>query len=187
VKPVVVVVTGAPGSGKTTVGTALARALHLPYFSKDFFKESLFESLGWSDRKWSQRLGEASMALLYQTAAAVLGAGTSVMLESNFYPRWDGPRLQALGEQFGCRFVQVVCDAPTDVLVERFTHREVTGERHPGHAGLASLDELIPRIRNERWDAMDLPGPVVRVDTSSGAVDIAALAAHITGLLARDE
>jgi predicted kinase len=187
VKPVVLVVTGPPGSGKTTVATALARELCVPYFSKDFFKESLFETLGWSDRAWSQRLGEASMALLFQTASAILRAGHSVVLESNFYARSDEPQLLALGVDFGCRFVQVVCTAPPEVLVERFVRREETGERHPGHAGPASFDALLPRIRNERWDAMALPGPVLTVDTTNADVDIPALARDINTLLASDE
>ena len=41
------IITGAPARGKTTIGRQVAMALGLPYFSKDFFKEALFDSLGW--------------------------------------------------------------------------------------------------------------------------------------------
>ena len=37
----------------------------MPYLSKDLFKETLFDTLGWDDRGWSQQLGSASMALLF--------------------------------------------------------------------------------------------------------------------------
>src|SRR5919199_1492909 len=111
-QPLVLVVTGAPASGKTTIGRALASRLGLPYLSKDLFKEALFDSLGWQDREWSRRVGSASMDLLFRTAAALLDAGRSVALESNFYAAWDTPRLRELGERHGCRFVQVVCYAP---------------------------------------------------------------------------
>ena len=84
-RPFVLIITGAPASGKTTLGRQLAASLHLPFLSKDLFKESLFDSLGWQDRDWSRRLGGASMALLFRVRGALLEADQSVALESNFY------------------------------------------------------------------------------------------------------
>jgi len=69
--PVALIITGAPASGKSTLGRQLAAALSLPYLSKDLFKETLFDSLGWQDRAWSQRLGGTSMALLFRSAEAL--------------------------------------------------------------------------------------------------------------------
>ena len=178
-RPLVLIITGPPASGKTTLGRQLAAALCLPYLSKDLFKETLFESLGWHDRDWSRRLGVASLALLFRSAAALLEAGQSVALESNFYAGWDTPQLRALGERYACRFVQVVCTAPGPTLVERFERRARSGERHPGHADAASLDELLPRLLAERWDALELEGPVFTVDTTDGVVDIDGLARSI--------
>jgi predicted kinase len=175
----VLIVTGAPASGKTTLGRQLAAALGLPYFSKDLFKESLFSSLGWQDRAWSQRLGGASMDLLFRAAEVLLEAGHPVALECNFYPEWHGPPLRALGERFACRFVQVVCVAPGPTLVERFESRALSGERHPGHADAQSLDEFRPRLLGERWDALDLNGPVLIVDTTNGPVNVEALVHRI--------
>ena len=177
--PLVLIVTGPPASGKTTVGRQLAAALSLPYLSKDLFKETLFDSLGWHDRAWSRRLGEASLALLFGSAAALLEAGQSVALESNFYAAWDTPQLRDLQERYACQFVQLVCTAPGPTLVDRFERRERTGERHPGHCGAASLDEILPRLLAERWDALELEGPVFTVDTTEN-VDIETLARSIS-------
>src|SRR5258708_27729259 len=131
--PLVLIVTGAPASGKTTLGRQLAAALGLPYFSKDLFKESLFDSLGWQDRAWSLRLGGASTDLLFLSAEVLLAAGQPVALECNFRDEWHGPTLRALAERFVCRFVQVVCAAPGPTLVQRFERRALSGERHPAH------------------------------------------------------
>jgi predicted kinase len=175
----VLIITGAPASGKSTMGRQLAQALGLPYLAKDLFKETLFDSLGWEDRAWSQRLGGASMALLFRTAAALLEAGQSVALESNFYAEWDTPQLRVLGERFGCQFVQVVCSAPGTTLIERFERRIRTGERHPGHADATWLDEVLPRLLAECWEALDLDGPVFSVGTANGPVDIDTLGSRI--------
>jgi predicted kinase len=60
-----IVVSGLPASGKTTLAHLLAAELRLPLVGRDDIKERLFESLGWSDREWSKRLGIASWDLLY--------------------------------------------------------------------------------------------------------------------------
>jgi predicted kinase len=168
-RPLVLIVTGPPASGKSTLGEQLALRLGLPFLSKDLFKEILFDQLGWSDREWSRRLGGASMALLFRSAAALLEAGQSVALESNFYPAWDTPQLRRLADQFGCRFVQVVCTASGPTLVERYRRRIVTCERHPGHTDSEWLEEMLSRLLSERWNALDLEGPVISVDTEREA------------------
>src|SRR5207237_374292 len=104
--PCVLLVTGAPASGKSTLGRRLAKDLGLPYITKDLFKETLFDTLGWGDRAWSRRAGLASTQLLCRTAAALLEAGQSIAMESNFYPQWDTPALLELGVMYGCQFVQ---------------------------------------------------------------------------------
>ena len=43
--PLLVVVSGMPSSGKTTVAEELARRLRLPLIAKDAIKESLYETL----------------------------------------------------------------------------------------------------------------------------------------------
>ena len=184
--PLVLIVTGAPASGKTTVGRQLAAALGLPYFSKDLFKESLFDSLGWHDRAWSQRLGGASTRLLFRSAEALLAAGQSVLLECNFYPQWDTPQLRALRDRFACRLVQVLCTADGQTLVERYERRALSGDRHPGHTDATSPDELRPRLLNERWEALDVDGPVLTIDTTNIPVDVHDLVRRIRSVSAAD-
>ncbi|MFE7359159.1 AAA family ATPase [Streptomyces sp. NPDC057543] len=47
--PTVVIVSGPPGTGKTYLARQLATRLTLPWYSRDAIKESLFDTLGWSD------------------------------------------------------------------------------------------------------------------------------------------
>ena len=165
--PTVIIITGPPASGKTTLVRELGRRLHLPLLSKDLFKETLFDQLGWSDREWSRRLGIASMALLFRSAGALLEAGQSALLESNFYAAVDTGPLLELADVSGCRYIQVVCSASAATLEQRYRQRSLTGERHPGHTQSESLDETVSRLLTGRWDALDLPGPVIAVDTDA--------------------
>ena len=170
-RPLVLIITGPPASGKSTLGRQLAPRLGLPFLSKDLFKETLFDQLGWSDRDWSRRLGGASMALLFRSAAALLEAGQSVALESNFYSEWDTPPLRQLADTFACRFVQIVCTASGPTLVERYKRRIVTGERHPGHTESEPLEETLSRLLDGHWDSLEVDGPVIYVDTERQPLD----------------
>ncbi len=58
----VLLVTGLPATGKTTLARALAHALVLPVLAKDQIKEPLLELLGAADRAASRRLSDASFA-----------------------------------------------------------------------------------------------------------------------------
>ncbi len=45
----IVIVSGAPGAGKTTLAPPLAAALGLPLFAKDTIKETLYDLLGYDE------------------------------------------------------------------------------------------------------------------------------------------
>jgi predicted kinase len=179
--PLMLVITGAPGSGKTTIGTRLARELGLPFLSKDLFKETLFDTLGWSDLEQSRKFGGAAMTLLYRCAAALLEARQSVALEANFYPQWDTAPLLQLKEQWLCRFVQVVCEAPGPLLWQRYEARVTSGERHPGHADASRLDEIRDILLREPWPSLPLDSPLLRIDTTDfEAIDYRALVSQLS-------
>ena len=71
-RSLLIIVNGPPGSGKTTLGTRIAETFDLPFINKDGIKELLFDTLGWSDREWSKRLGAATYTILYHIIEAEL-------------------------------------------------------------------------------------------------------------------
>ncbi|MFZ9856791.1 MAG: AAA family ATPase [Roseiflexaceae bacterium] len=162
----VLVINGLPGVGKTTAATAVAQRLNWPLMTKDMFKESLFDSLGWSDRAWSRQLSRASMDLLFLWLERELVAQRACVIESNFECLRDTPRFMSLKSAYAVRFVQVhvVCDGPT--LWQRHQLRGQDGSRHPGHQEGAVALELRNRLLLGREDPLELPGTYVQLDTT---------------------
>lgn len=169
--PFLVIVTGPPGAGKTTLASPLARALGLPLVARDELKETLYAELGTGDVEWTRRLGRASFALLHVVAARLLEQGSSVVVEANFF---RGDSEAAFRELPPHRLVQVHCSAPADVVLARYGGRP----RHPGHLDAERADEVAARLRDGTHDPLDLPSIVISVDTSD-AVDVEALAEQI--------
>ena len=129
--PTLIIITGAPGTGKTILGRQLAADLKLPFVYKDGIKETLYDTLGTQDREWSRQLGLAAYALLEHFAEILLQAGQSFIIESNFHKELALPMFVGLKEHWGYRPFQILCQTEPTVLLERFKARTAAGTRHP--------------------------------------------------------
>ncbi len=164
--PLLIIITGLPCTGKTRLGTRIAQELSLPMLTKDGIKVLLFDTLGWSDRAWSKKLSGASNRLLLYFAEALLSAGQSLIIESNFPPQEFTPHFRALREACLFQPLQILCVAAGEVLVERFRQRWESGERHPGHVDDQSFAEICKTLLPGRLAPIDLDGPLIEVDTT---------------------
>jgi predicted kinase len=162
-EPLLVVITGMPAAGKTTLAQALSEALGLPLVTKDDIKEELYDALGVGDVEWSQRLGKASYALIFAFCRTLLARGQSVIAEANFFAGTDEERFAELPPH---RLIQVHCTAPFNVLLARWEGRP---DRHPGHLDRERAAELRQRFQEGIHRPLALPGELIEVDTSQPA------------------
>lgn len=164
-----VLVTGLPGSGKTTLARGLAAVFDLPLIAKDHYKELLFGALGVGDQEWSRRIGQAAIGLQYDAMATIKTA----VVDSGLWTGISEPELEALG----LPIVQVYCRCPFEVARDRFLARAVGGERHQGFR-----EELMTEEEYEWFRPLEEPlrlrAPLVEVDTT-GPVDVDAVAIAI--------
>jgi predicted kinase len=162
-RPALVIVSGAPAAGKSTLAARLAADLALPLLTKDRIKERLGDVLPAADRTESNQLGIAAYALLYAATGWLLDAGAGLVIESNFWRNASEQELRPLVER--ARAVLIHCETSHQETIRRYTER---GARHPVHFDAEMIPTLKEGLRAARFQPPDLPCPLLRVDTTNG-------------------
>lgn len=165
----IVLISGLPGAGKTTIARPLAKALGFALLAKDDIKEALYTAMGGEagDVEFSRRMSAAAMEVLW----AVARHCPAVVLEANFRTRSETERgrVQALGGNA----VEVHCRIPVETAMRRFADRAREERHHAAHP----LREMTAEQMGEYAEPFAL-GPVIEVETS-GPVDLEALVRRI--------
>src|SRR5919199_1966221 len=166
VQPLLVLVSGAPGSGKTTLARQLAPSLGLPRLPKDELQHVLMDALSPGNAEAVRQLGAAAFMQMYFVAERLLDAGVGALLEANFLRGVSGSHLARLAGR--ARTVIVHCHAPSAETIHRFKERLERGERHPLSRDLDALPRLVAWLEEGRYEPPEIGAPVVRMDTSDG-------------------
>lgn len=165
--PLLVIVSGAPGAGKTTLGRTIAARLRLPFLAKDALKEALGDALGVpSDVPESGRLGLAAYRMLYTMAERILEAGHGLVVESNFRRGTSEADLGPIIELADARLVH--CTAAPATIQARYADRFRRGERHPVHLDAQRADALADDLASGRFEPLELGIPTLVVATDDG-------------------
>ena len=172
-RPTLIVVSGPPASGKTTLAHALARAVHCPAVCRDEIKEGFVA--GAAPESFVPERGDAAnqvaTAAFFDVVDLMLQRGVTLVAEAAFqHHRW-APRLIAFGKLADVRVVNCVTDAEVarQRRLQRWTNQPWRRRFH--------ADPDPERLAGMEPQAVDQPGayqpirlnlPTLVVDTSDG-------------------
>jgi predicted kinase len=160
-QPALIVVTGRPGAGKTTLAHALARAVRCPAICRDEIKEGLVCTAGDGGAPGDDLQRRATDAF-FDALTLLLGRGVTVVAEAAFQARVWAPRLEPL--RAIARVRVVLCEVDPALArartVERGLGDPARSRFHPERPGHGAA--------NGEYDPPRLPAPTLLVDTSDG-------------------
>ena len=167
-KPRLIVVTGRPGSGKTTLAARLSDEWCLPLVSRDRIKEGLVHTEGQSHEALPEGANLRATQAFFGTLDYLLAQGISVLAEAAFqHPLWE-KGLQPLRAK--ARLAVVVCRVDARTALDRFLARGLADERRAyfhGDKGVRMLQSgVVPEPGGYSEPHLDVPTFIM--DTTDG-------------------
>ncbi|MBI2473755.1 ATP-binding protein [Candidatus Uhrbacteria bacterium] len=162
-----VIIGGAPATGKTTLAQLIVEKTGFRNISKDQLKEYLFDVVEYRDREWSREIGALAFPLFMGIVEMYLKRGESIIIDNPFIHAADLEWFHRFHKEYGVEFVQIHLVADPSVLRQRFIDR-AQSYRHPGHNdSLESvLQEFDKRWFNKTFIPLPIPGKIKIVDTT---------------------
>ena len=167
-KPLLLVVTGRPGAGKTTLSERLSREWCLPLLSRDRIKEGYVHTMGVPGDQLPDSGNPETNAAFFDALSLLLDRGVSCIAEAAFQHRLWSLYLPPFLEKADARIL--ICTLDGQSALDRFLERGMADPgrlRFHGDKGVRMLQSgVIPQPGP--WEEPRLDAPTYHVDTADG-------------------
>ena len=163
-KPFLIVITGRPASGKTTLAKILSQEIKCPLLSRDAFKEGYVNTVKLNH----VQLGNAVNLNIYETffkaVELLISNRISVIIEAAFQNKLWQPKLQPYLNKAKVRII--ICTIEPGLAKSRFTQRALNDAgREKFHGDSLTEDNI---FSENSYNPPELPTPTLEVDTTTG-------------------
>ncbi len=174
-RPILIIVSGPPASGKTTLALRLSKDLNLLMLSKDDLKEIIWDNVGYNDAERS-KTAWAALAIIKKYTESMLTKGQSIIIESNFDKARSSAYLQDVLDKVDAHSIEVHCIAPAEMLQKRFLHRALHDEtRHHGHTDKRDAPNYYEKLYLKSAETLGIADVEMTIDPISEKFSYTAL------------
>ena len=164
--PKLVVVTGRPGSGKTTFANAFGDAACLPVIGRDKIKEGYVHTAGKSHAELPPQTNGVVNEICFGALMKLIEGGVSVIVEAAFQHNvWKRYLAPFEGK---ARLYLIICKADDRVAYERYIRRGLNNPRRIFFHGDPGVDAAGKGMEREitPYEEPRLDVPTIYVDTA---------------------
>jgi len=159
---VIIFVSGLLAAGKTTLSKYLSEQLHVLLINKDYVKEILCDTVGFTNREENLKLSNATHQIMRHIAENSMKIGLPIILESNFNPS-DAVYFEDEIQRYGYKPITIQLTGDKKVLYERFMER--WQDRHWGHKSFKPSWSVF-ETQQDGWVRFNISGEKLIIDTT---------------------
>lgn len=166
-QPTLIVVTGQPGAGKTTLAHALAREIRCPALCRDEIKEGLIHTTGIYGKP-ADDLGRQVYDVFFDTIALLLRQQVTLVAEAAFQHKLWAPELEPLLSVARVRIV--VCYIDSELARVRQVERALSDQARTRfhHSDVVEAAQEGRELPPASYDPPHLDVPTLMVNTTEG-------------------
>ena len=164
--PTLVVVSGPPGAGKTTLAHQIASALGCPAICRDEIKEGMVHATPGFVPAPGDELTRRTLPVFFGVLELLLAAGVTTVAEAAFQDHVWRPRLESMRSVARIRIVHCMADA--DVAFARAVRRGQDDPLRRAHADPGPGDAGGQPCRHHAFNRVSVAAPSLEVDTTDG-------------------
>lgn len=174
ITPRLIVITGRPASGKTTLAHRLSKETGLPLISRDELKQGFVYTSGLSHNEVDRSTDLMIYDTFFETVELLVSKGISIIIEAAYQHKLWEPKLTDLLNKANIKII--ICNITPAAAKTRFNQRlsaDPDRKRFHGDAPITSDDEHIGSLI-DNYQPVNIDAPTMLVETTGDYIPILA-------------
>ena len=161
-KPLLIVVTGRPASGKTSLAHLLATEIKYPLISRDELKEGYVNTMRLTHHQLNEEANSDIYKTFFEVINLLISKRISIVIEAAFQHQLWAPQLSNFLNKAEIRII--ICKIPLEMAKERFYKRILEQPERKKYHDDTTIDLTV--LLTEDYEMINMPLPTLEVDTT---------------------